>query len=209
MDEEIAKALHEAGVVKFGLFTYVSGKQGPIYIDMRVLPSHPKQMELVSRKLAKIVADLKPDAVAGAETAGIPFSTAISMLTKIPMIYVRKEPKGHGTGSMIEGHFEKGAKAVLVDDMITDGGSKLKFTAGLKQAGIKVEDVAVVLDREQGGMETLEKEGLRLRPLITLKELLKYMKEKEHLSSDKYNEIIDYLGNPALWEATHLGKKQN
>ena len=96
MNEDIAKALADAKVVKFGEFTLTSGMKTPIYVDLRVLPSYPEQMEIVTKELAKLVKKLKPDVVAGAETAGIPLSTAISLKTKIPMIYVRKRPKNYG-----------------------------------------------------------------------------------------------------------------
>ena len=93
MNEKIAKALTDANVMKFGEFTLASGIVSPIYVDLRVLPSYPDSMLIVTEDLVKLVKKLKPDVVAGAETAGIPLATAISLKTKIPMIYVRKRPK--------------------------------------------------------------------------------------------------------------------
>ena len=193
MNEKIAKALIDANVVKFGEFTLASGMKTPIYVDLRILPSYPESMEIVTEDLVKLVKKLKPDVVAGAETAGIPLATAISLKTKIPMIYVRKRPKIYGTMEMIEGVLQKNANVVLIDDMATNAYSKLKFIDGIRQSGGNVKDVVIVLDREQGGVEALSKEGVKLHSLITLKELLSYMKENNMIDENKYNEILDYL----------------
>src|SRR3989338_8754977 len=176
MNKKIAKALVDANVVKFGEFTLASGLVSPIYVDLRVLPSYPDSMAVVAEELVKAVKKLKPDVIAGAETAGIPLATAISLKTKIPMIYVRKKPKGYETQEMIEGILKNGQKVVLVDDMATNAFSKLIFIDGIKQSGGIVNDVLIVLDREQGGAEALAKENVKLHSLITLKDLLQYMK---------------------------------
>ena len=193
MNEKIAKALTDANVVKFGEFTLTSGNISPIYVNLRVLPSYPDSMAIVTEELVKAVKKLKPEVIAGAETAGIPLATAISIKTKIPMIYVRKRPKSYGTNEQIEGVLKKDAKVILVDDMATNAFSKIKFIDGIKYSGGIVEDVLIVLDREQGGVEALAKENVKLHSLITLKELLNYMKENNILDESKYNEIRDYL----------------
>ena len=193
MNEKIAKALVDANVVKFGEFTLASGIVSPIYVDLRVLPSYPDSMAVVTEELVKVVKKLKPDVVAGAETAGIPLAMAISLKTKIPMIYVRKRPKSYGRKEQIEGVLEKDAKVVLIDDMATNAYSKLKFIEGIKFSDGIVEDVVIVLDREQGGVEALSKENVKLHSLITLKELLNYMKDNSMIGDDKYNKILDYL----------------
>tara|TARA_Y100000310_G_scaffold281722_1_gene302415 strand:+ start:47515 stop:48108 length:594 start_codon:yes stop_codon:yes gene_type:complete len=193
VNEKVAKALVDANVVKFGEFTLASGIVSPIYVDLRVLPSYPESMVVVTDELVKVVKKLKPDVVAGAETAGIPLSTAISLKTKIPMIYVRKRPKSYGRKEQIEGVLEKDAKVVLIDDMATNAFSKLKFIEGIKNSGGVVEDVVIVLDREQGGVEALAKENVKLHSLITLKELLDYMKDKKLVDEGKYNDALSYL----------------
>ena len=193
MNEKVAKALVDANVVKFGEFTLVSGLKTPIYVNLRVLPSYPESMEAVTEELVKAVKKIKPDIVAGAETAGIPLSTAITLKTKIPMIYVRKRPKGYGMDKLIEGELKEGQKVALVDDMATNAFSKLAFIDGIRQAGGIVNDAVIVLDREQGGADALAKENVKLHSLITLKELLSYMKDNNLIDDDKYNEILDYL----------------
>ena len=193
MNEKIAKVLTDANVVKFGRFTLASGLVSPIYVDLRILPSYPEAMQVVTEELVKVVKKLKPEVIAGAETAGIPLATAISLKTKLPMIYVRKKPKSYGRMEMIEGVLKKDAKTILVDDMATNAYSKIKFVDGIKQAGGVVSDVLIVLDREQGGVEALAEKNIKLHSLITLKEMLSYMKKNNMIDDDKYNEILIYL----------------
>jgi len=193
MNEKIAKALVDASVVKFGEFTLASGIKSPIYVNLRVVPSYPESFAAVIEELSKVVKKIKPDVVAGAETAGIPLAAAISLKTKIPMVYARKRPKGYGMNQLIEGELKQDQKAVLVDDMATNAFSKLVFIDGIRQAGGIVSDVVIVLDREQGGIETLAKEKVKLHSLITLKELLQYMKDNNLIDDDKHNKILDYL----------------
>ena len=193
MNEKIAKVLAEANTVKFGEFSLQMERKTPVYVDLKVLPSYPEAMQTVTEELVKVVKKLKPDVVAGAEVAGIPLATAISLKTKLPMVYVRKRPKSYGNQEMIEGVLKKDQKVVLIDDMATNAYSKLKFVDGIKHSGGIVNDVLIVLDREQGGVEALEKESIKLHSLITLKELLAYMKENNMIDKDRYNKILIYL----------------
>ena len=190
---KIAKALVDANVVKFGEFTLASGAKSPIYVDLRIVPSFPEPFQLIADELAKAVKTLDINVVAGAETAGIPYAAAIALKANLPMVYVRKQPKGYGTMSMIEGVLNKDDRVVLVDDLATGGYSKLRFIEGIQKAGALVNDVLIVLDREQGCKEALEEKGIALHCLITLKELLKYMKSKELVTAEKYKEILRYL----------------
>ena len=199
MNEKIAKALCDAKIMKFGLFSLASGRKSPVYVDVRVLPSSPGPFAIAIEELSKKVKELKVDAVAGAETAGIPIAAAIGLKAKIPMLYVRKRPKSYGTQSFIEGILEKGQKVVLIDDMITDGKSKLRFIDGIKEEGAVCNDVLVILDRERGGTECLSSEGVSLHSLITLKELLAYMKDNELVDEDNYKITMNYLNNPEQW----------
>ena len=201
MDEKVAKALSDAKVMKFGLFTLASGRKTPVYVDIRVVPSTVSSFDTVAEALAEKVKAMGVDVVAGCETAGIPIAAAIALKAKLPMVYVRKRPKGYGTESMIEGVLEKGQKVVLIDDMITDGKSKIRFVEGIKKDGGEVKDVLVILDREQGGTETLAEHALTLHSLITLKELLQHMKDNELVDQDNFDITSKYLENPEQWES--------
>lgn len=199
MTDKLSKALCDAGIMKFGLFSLASGRKSPVYVDVRVLPSTPASFSLVVDELVKKVKDMKIDVVAGAETAGIPLAAAIAIKAKLPMIYVRKRPKGYGTNSFIEGVLQKDQRVVLIDDMITDGRSKVRFIEGIRNEGAICEDVLVIIDREQGGTDTLAAEKAKLHSLSTLKEVLEYMKSKKLVDDDNYKITINYLNNPEQW----------
>ncbi len=195
MDKErVLEALVNAGVVRFGEFTLVSGETSPIYVDLRVLPSYPREFEVVVNALSEIVKELNPDVVCGIETAGIPLATAIGIKLKKKIAYVRKKVKNYGTGSRVEGEIREGERVVLVDDLLTRGTSKVDFATALQEEGVEVQDVVVVLDREQGGEEVLVKKGMKLHKLATLRDLLSYMVDKKAISSEQYSEMLVYLG---------------
>lgn len=191
---KILDALVSANVVRFGDFTLVSGDKSPIYVDLRVLASYPDAFDTITSALADLVKKMDADIVAGIETAGIPLSAAVAIKLKKPMIYVRKKPKEYGTGSRIEGVVKENEKVVLMDDLITRATSKLDATKAVREAGAKVEDLVIVLDREQGGEDELMKSNVNLHKLVTLKELLAYMVDKEFITQDQYSKVLVYLG---------------
>jgi orotate phosphoribosyltransferase len=198
----IASALHQANVLKYGLFTLRSGAKSPVYVDLRQVPSVPSAMDALTDALAEQAVALGADVIAGAETAGIPLAAVIAHKTRLPMVYVRKEPKAYGTGSQVEGLLVKGQKVVLIDDLITQGTSKFVFLDALERAEAQAEDILVILDREQGGRKAMEKRGKRLHRLITLRELLTEYRALGALTPDQYTEIVAYLDHPGAWEAS-------
>ncbi len=208
MNTKVANAIMKGKLVKFGIFTLTSGKKAPVYIDLRELPSYPKLFNDVANQLSKLVKSLPCDIVAGSESAGIPLSTAVSMKTKIPMIYVRKKPKSHATKSQVEGVLKKGKRVILVDDLVAYGTSKINFINGIKKDGGKVKDVVIVLERgeKDGGRELVEKKGYKLHALLTLKELMEYMVKRKRLTKKLQQSTIQYLDNPGEWER-RLNKK--
>ncbi len=191
---KVLEALTNANVVRFGEFTLVSGEKSPIYVDLRVLPSYPESFDTVTTALADMVKKTGADIVAGMETAGIPLSTAIALKLEMPMAYVRKKPKDYGTHSRIEGMVKGDERAVLIDDLMTRGTSKVDFVKAVRDAGIKVADLAIVLDREQGGENVMLKNKVNLHKLVTLKELLSHMVDKGFISQDQYSKVLVYLG---------------
>ncbi len=148
--EKIANLLLSIGCVNIDFkkqFTLTSGKKSPVYVDCRKLISFPKERELIINEMSKQIKSKYKDnstIIAGGETAGIPYSSFLCQKMKYPMIYIRKSPKGFGKGKLIEGEFTKNTQSILVEDMATDGGSKLHFIKALRKNKLKVKDIYVV-----------------------------------------------------------------
>ncbi len=197
---QIAQALVKAEVLRHGVFTLKSGARSPIYVDLRVLPSVPEAIDVVTDGLAEACGTLGVDVVAGAETAGIPLAAVVGHKLAMPMIYVRKEPKGYGTGSQIEGVTQPGQRVALLDDLITQGTSKLTFLDGLARAEIDVACILVVLDRQQGGTEAVAARGSELHSLITFDEMLTEYLRLGALDQGQHDDIRAYLADSEAWE---------
>jgi uridine monophosphate synthetase len=170
----LADGLLQAGCVKFGEFTLKSGLVSPIYIDLRRVITFPKLLAQVGAAYLPLLAGLKFDRLAGLPYAAIPIATAISLQGGYPMIYPRKEVKTYGTKAEIEGEFQAGETAVVIDDLTTTGGSKFEAIEKLTSAGLIVHDVVVLIDRQSGARESLAASGFGLHAVLTISELLDY-----------------------------------
>jgi uridine monophosphate synthetase len=170
--DRIALGLHDLGAVRFGEFTLKSGKKSPIYIDLRLLVSDPRLMSLVARAMADLMASLRYDRIAALPFGGLPIGQAVSLAADKPLIYPRREVKDYGTKKLIEGRYVNGETVVVLDDLVTTGGSKLEALAPLTEAGLAVHDVVVLVDREQGGRQELAAQGLTLHAVLTLGQIL-------------------------------------
>jgi uridine monophosphate synthetase len=166
--DEIALGLHDLGAVRFGEFTLKSGKSSPIYIDLRLLVSDPRLMATVARAMARLLAGLHYDRIAALPYGGLPIGQAVAMAAGSPLIYPRRETKDYGTKKPIEGTYEAGETVVVLDDLVTTGASKIEAMEPLTAAGLKVTDVVVLVDREQGGGSELAAHGLNLHAVLTL-----------------------------------------
>lgn len=172
MCADLVIRLHDIGAVKFGEFTLKSGRKSPVYVDLRVLVSHPDVLRLAGQALADAAASLSFDRISGIPYAGLPLGVAMSLTGNLPLCYARKEAKPYGTQRRIEGEHHAGETVLLVDDVITDGGAKLEAAEPFRAAGLHARDVLVLVDREQGGAETLAEHGLRLHSVYTLSQIL-------------------------------------
>ena len=200
--EKIANLLLSIGCVNINFkkqFTLTSGKKSPVYVDCRKLISFPKERELIINEMSKQIKSKYKDnstIIAGGETAGIPYSSFLCQKMKYPMIYIRKSPKGFGKGKLIEGEFKKNTQSILVEDMATDGGSKLHFIRALRQNELKVKDIYVVFyyGIYPKAKKNISKMKVNLNYLTSWRDILtispNYISDKDHKNLKNYLESI-------------------
>ncbi len=200
--EKIANLLLSIGCVNIDFkkqFTLTSGKKSPVYVDCRKLISFPKERELIINEMSKQIKSKYNDnstIIAGGETAGIPYSSFLCQKMKYPMIYIRKSPKGFGKGKLIEGEFKKNNQSILVEDMATDGGSKLHFIKALRQNKLKVKDIYVVFyyGIYPKAKKNISKMKVNLNYLTSWRDILtispNYISDKDYKNLKNYLESI-------------------
>jgi len=192
---------YKLGIIKFGRFTLKSGIESPFYVDLRPLASDPK----ILKKLANYLLEMLPldnfDIICGVPYAALPMATAMSLESYIPLIIKRKEAKSYGTKKLIEGIYEKGQNCLLVEDVITSGKSLVETIDEVENEGIKVSDIVVVLDREQGGKEKLEEKGYKVHSLFNISEVVEILREVNYIDDEEVARIRDFVnGNQVVFE---------
>ncbi|MCZ6530310.1 MAG: orotidine-5'-phosphate decarboxylase [Chloroflexi bacterium] len=189
----LADALLGVGCVKFGDFELKSGDHSPIYFDLRLLAGRPSLLSRVAAAYLPILERLTFDRLAAVPYAGLPIATAIALQSGRPLIYPRKEVKEYGTKATIEGGFEPGETAVLIDDLTTSGGSKLEAVDKLTVAGLEVRDVVVLIDREAGSGESLSAVGLQLHSVFTFSQLIDHWTASGALNESLLAKLEEFL----------------
>uniref|UniRef100_A0A183BK99 Ras-related protein Rab-43 n=1 Tax=Globodera pallida TaxID=36090 RepID=A0A183BK99_GLOPA len=202
MDDENVHQLMEQfvakGAVKLGQFTLKSGQLSPIYVDLRAIVSNPKIMNEASRLLCSTVEAVKLDYD---YVVGVPYGAATpaawfaAKLDK-PVLFLRKEAKTHGTRLGIDGLFEGGKSVLLIEDVVTSGASVLEAVVALRDAGLRCDHVFCVMDREQGGHEKLQREGITMHSLLRMSSLLNYLERCGTIDASRKAQIVDQLQNP-------------
>jgi orotate phosphoribosyltransferase len=214
ISETVARMLLEIEAVHFRAdqpFTFTSGLASPVYIDCRKLISYPRirsaLMDFAASVVLRDVGFEQFDAVAGGETAGIPFAAWLSDRLGLPMLYVRKKPKGFGRDAQIEGALAEGARVLLVEDLTTDGGSKLKFAEAVARTGANVTDAFAVFyyDIFPDTPRKLEAAGMRLHHLATWWDILAVVKKTNAFTPDVIADVEAFLNAPVQWSANHGG----
>ncbi|RMF44754.1 MAG: orotate phosphoribosyltransferase, partial [Anaerolineae bacterium] len=180
----IADGLLDLGCVRFGEFTLKSGLHSPIYIDLRRLVARPALLAEVAAAYADLLRPLTFDLLAALPYAALPIGTAVSLHGDWPLVYPRKEAKSYGTKAVIEGLYQPGQRAVVLDDLITTGGSKLEGIEKLTAASLTVTDIVVLIDRQSGGMDFMAQHGYRLHSVFTLPQLLDYWEARAAVAPD-------------------------
>ena len=192
-------------------YTFTSGWKSPVYIDCRKIIYFPrartKICELAVEKIGRHIGYESIEAVAGGETAGIPFAAWIADRMAAPMAYVRKQPKGFGRNALIEGDVPEGKRTLLVEDLTTDGASKIRFAQSLRDAGALVNHTFVVFYYGvfPGSFETLSRMDIRLHHLCTWWDVLEACRDRPYFAQDALAEVRRFLENPVAWSASHGG----
>jgi len=214
MAELMAKMLWEIGAVHFSAdkpYKLSSGMMSPVYIDCRKLISYPRIrsaiMDFAAATVMREAGFEKFDCVAGGETAGIPFAAFLAERLGLPMIYVRKAPKGHGRNAQIEGHMPEGARVLVIEDLTTAGGSMFKFIDAIRAAG-GIVDHGVALffyDIFPEAYERFSAGNVQLHHIATWRDVLATAKEKKLFEDRTLSEVEAYLDAPLAWSGRNGG----
>ena len=208
MSELIAEKLIDIESVQFSFnnhFTLTSGLKSPVYVDCRKIISFVDERTFIMDAAIKYINDnkLECDLVAGGETAGIPYAAFISEKIKKPMIYIRKQPKGFGRNQQIEGSFTKNQKTILIEDLATDGGSKVIFVDAMRKAGLTVRDIFVIFYYDIFDFEklVLSKLNVNIHSLCTWKDIISVLEKRKTFSQIDIENLKEFLSKPDDWRA--------
>ena len=193
-------------------FILTSGAASPVYIDCRKLISYPRIRSMLMGFAASVLAEDVGvevfDSVAGGETAGIPFAAFLAERLGLPMQYVRKKPKGFGRNAQIEGILEEGSNVLLVEDLATDGGSKVHFASALRNAGAKCDHSFVIFYYNifAHAQAELDEAGLSLHALATWWDVLDVIKQSDKFNDTSAQIVEAFLHDPKGWSKSHGGQ---
>ena len=195
-------------------YILTSGWASPVYVDCRKVISFPraraKISELMTSAILREVGYESTDAIAGGETAGIPYAAWVSDRLGLPMLYIRKKPKGFGRNAQIEGDFQDGDWVVLVEDLASDGASKVNFVNALRSAGAKVDHSFVVFFYGvfPGALKSLEEIGVELGYLANWWDVLEVVEMEGQFDKRAIEEVRSFLHDPVQWSSLHGGRKE-
>ena len=208
--DDVAEILLNIESVKFSFdkpFTLTSGLKSPVYVDCRKIISYVNERTIILNYALEYFKEqnIKFEILAGGETAGIPYAAFFAELLKKPMIYIRKKPKGFGKDQQIEGNYSKGQKIFLIEDLATDGGSKVIFVNALRKAKLEISDIFVIFyyDIFNFNKSPLSSLNVKIHSLCTWKNIISVLNNKELYSSNKIIDLKNFLHNPEEWRKNY------
>ena len=195
--KEFATFLYEKKIIRFGDFTLTSGTKSPYYIDLRLVPSFPHEYRKMIKGLQNLISDdigfENFHSLVSVPTGGL--VVAASLATEIikPLIYVRNQVKGHGTGKAIEGVTCQDMKLLMIEDVVTSGGSVINAIKSIKEEKMIVTDAYAIVDRMEGATEALQAEGVKLHSLLTINDITQSLFEQKLITEDILKRVQDRI----------------
>jgi uridine monophosphate synthetase len=198
--DKVSNALYLSGCLKFGTFKIKSGATSPYYIDLSRVLSAPQQLctiaEVGAEKIKQIMTADRIDKLASIELKGALIVPSIACKLNLPCIIVRKEEKAYGvTGRIAGADVTKGDNILFFDDVVSEGLSKVEGIKPLQELGANVKHMLVVVNREHGGKEKLEKLGYQVHALVKISEIVESLYREKHISKEQADKVLDYVKN--------------
>jgi len=191
--KEFAIFLYKNNIIRFGNFTLASGKNSSYYVDLRLIPSYPHQFRKMIKNLQNLIVEKTGlndfDCLASVPTGGLVVTSALAIEIVKPLIYVRSKPKEHGTTKSIEGKISAGMKVVMVDDVVTTGTSVLNGINQLKEAGLLVSDLYVIINRLEGADKALSDIGVQTHQLTDILEITDILFQEKLIDKEIFEKI--------------------
>ena len=195
--KDFATFLYEKKIIRFGDFTLASGKKSPYYIDLRLVASYPHEFRKMIKYLQNLIAEdigfENFHSLVSVPTGGLVIASSLATEIVKPLIYVRNNPKDHGTGKSIEGVTCQEMKLLMIDDVATSGGSIINAIKIIKDEKMVVSDAYVIIDRLEGATQSLEKEGVKLHSLLNIKDIVDNLFEQNLISEDVVKQVEDRI----------------
>ncbi len=195
--KQVGILLIKNNAMKFGDYILASGKKSPYYIDLRQTISSPITMDWIANSLTRIILNEigkeKIDRILGVPTAGVPFATVVSQKLGIPLIYYRQARKEHGVRKKIEGILERNDRVLVIDDLITTGESVIESAEVVRDQGGVVNELVVLLDREQGGKERLKTSRVEPHVLFKISDAMTWLHDVGLIEDKVYNTVQKYI----------------
>lgn len=203
--ENVAKILLEIHGITFNPtkpYTYASGIKSPVYTDCRLLMSNPKQRKEIIQYYVEAIknSDIPVDLVAGTATAGIPHAAWVANEMDLPMVYVRSSAKDHGKGNLIEGEVKKGQQAIVIEDLISTGGSSVNSANALREAGVIVAHIfSIITYGMEQARENFKRNDITLISLTNFETVVKVAEQEKYIKQDEQQMILDWTKDPTNW----------